>query len=321
MVRQVVSIACLAVFARWYLLRFTGVCWDPILPCRSNDSISIGDVVLITGSSSGVGKALAFEYARRGAKLVITARREPLLQDVAKTCRSLGAESVLVIPGDVRQIGAQLVAATKERFGKLDLLVLNHAWIEMRLFSEDDNEMSHAEAVMQTNYIASARLTKLAMPLLRTAGRRGRIAAVGTCGTFFFPAFYSAYTASKSAISSFLSTLRVELELSDDVRTPSITLLHLGEIATEHHLETTGVAKDDIVAISPASCATGIAVAVDRRLNEAYIPKFMWAASWLGSFAPLRSPFFRFGFLTARPALATRLRSGAGSADPYGNKA
>lgn len=60
-----------------------------------------GKTVIITGASSGIGEHLSFEYARRGANLVLTARRENLLQKNAETCRQLGSPDVLVVPADL----------------------------------------------------------------------------------------------------------------------------------------------------------------------------------------------------------------------------
>ena len=94
-------------------------------------------IVWITGASSGIGEALAYEYASKGANLVLSARRESELQRVAQVCESHGG-SVLVLPFDMVDLSthAQQVEAVIQAFGRIDVLVLN-AGVSQRSFVLD----------------------------------------------------------------------------------------------------------------------------------------------------------------------------------------
>ncbi len=83
-------------------------------------------VAIVTGASSGIGKATALALARAGAHVALAARREPLLQDVAREIVALGREA-LVVPTDVtdREQVDRLVRATLERWGRVDILIAN----------------------------------------------------------------------------------------------------------------------------------------------------------------------------------------------------
>ncbi|KAL6011652.1 hypothetical protein ACLOJK_002100 [Asimina triloba] len=91
-----------------------------------------GKVVLITGASSGIGEQLAYEYARRGASLVLAARREKALQEVAENSRRLGSPEVLVIPTDVSKAEAckRMVEETIAHFGQLNHLASKAALVK-----------------------------------------------------------------------------------------------------------------------------------------------------------------------------------------------
>ena len=87
-----------------------------------------GQVAIITGGGTGLGRAMALEFARLGAKLVLASRRPEHLEPTAAELRQKGAE-VLIVPTDVRDPAQvdRMVHETKERFGQMDILVNNAA--------------------------------------------------------------------------------------------------------------------------------------------------------------------------------------------------
>uniref|UniRef100_M8BXJ0 Hydroxysteroid 11-beta-dehydrogenase 1-like protein n=1 Tax=Aegilops tauschii TaxID=37682 RepID=M8BXJ0_AEGTA len=97
-----------------------------------------GKVVLITGASSGIGEQIAYQYAKKGARLALVARREGSLREVAAKATDLGSPDVLVVPGDVARPEdcKAFVQATVERFGRLDHLVNNAGLANVCWFEE-----------------------------------------------------------------------------------------------------------------------------------------------------------------------------------------
>jgi NADP-dependent 3-hydroxy acid dehydrogenase YdfG len=94
-------------------------------------------VVIVTGASAGIGKALALQLAAQGAKVVLAARRAERLQQLESQCRQLGADA-LAVPTDVRDESRckELVDKTITSFGKLDMLINNAGMAASALFDE-----------------------------------------------------------------------------------------------------------------------------------------------------------------------------------------
>ncbi|CAA7027755.1 unnamed protein product [Microthlaspi erraticum] len=108
-----------------------------------------GKVVLITGASSGIGEHIAYEYAKKGAHLVLVARRKDRLEVVAEQSRQLGSGDVIVIPGDVANVEdcKKFIDETIQHFGKLDHLV-NNAGITQTLLFENYTQIQEANPIM-----------------------------------------------------------------------------------------------------------------------------------------------------------------------------
>lgn len=111
-----------------------------------------GKVAIITGGNSGVGAATAELFAKEGAKVVITARRVPQLEEVAARIREAGGE-VLPIPCDVSKVEdvEAMVAKTVEAYGKVDILVNNAGVLEEGLKPIDVFEEEDLERVLAIN--------------------------------------------------------------------------------------------------------------------------------------------------------------------------
>ncbi|KAK8557529.1 hypothetical protein V6N13_013797 [Hibiscus sabdariffa] len=100
-----------------------------------------GKVILITGASSGIGEHVAYEYARRGARLALVARRERRLQQVGGICEMIGSPEAVFMVGDVANIEdcKRFVDATVSHFGQLDHLVTNAGVTPLCLFQDYDD--------------------------------------------------------------------------------------------------------------------------------------------------------------------------------------
>jgi short-subunit dehydrogenase len=161
-------------------------------------------VVIITGASSGIGKALAEKYAAEGWALVLGARREERLREL----QSAPDAGVLTVKTDVTLESdcEILIKKAIEKFGRIDALI-NNAGISMRaLFNYTDLEVLHR--VMNVNFWGTVYCTKYALPhLLKT---RGTVIGIISIGGYIGLPGRTGYSASKFAVRGFLEALRTE---------------------------------------------------------------------------------------------------------------
>ncbi len=164
-------------------------------------------IIVITGASSGIGKALAFEFGTKGAIVVLAARNLAKLQEIVSDLNKRGFQALAVqtdvtIESDCRE----LVEKTLEKYGRIDVLITN-AGISMRsLFI--DLQLDVMRRVMDTNYWGTVYCSKFAMPHLIASG--GSLVGVISIGGYIGMPGRSAYAASKFAVRGFLDTVRVE---------------------------------------------------------------------------------------------------------------
>jgi dehydrogenase/reductase SDR family member 7B len=164
-------------------------------------------IVWITGASSGIGEALAYQFANEGAKLIISARREEELQRVKQNISS----ECFVISIDITDnaLIANAVNTAIQYYGKIDILV-NNAGISQRALAIDTQEVVDRK-IMEVNYFGTINFTKQIIPHMIKAGG-GQIAVITSLvGKFGFP-LRSAYAASKHALHGFFETLQLELK-------------------------------------------------------------------------------------------------------------
>ncbi len=163
--------------------------------------------VIITGASSGIGRALALEMAARGAKLVLAARSQDKLTALARELESRQA-SVLTVAADVSKEGdcRKLIDTAVEKFGGIDVLV-NNAGISMRaLFETVDLQV--IRSLMDVNFWGTVYCTKFALPYLLRSN--GSVVGVSSIAGFKGLPGRTGYSASKFAMQGFLETLRIE---------------------------------------------------------------------------------------------------------------
>jgi short-subunit dehydrogenase len=165
--------------------------------------------VLITGASSGFGRALALEYASRGAHVALCARRADKLEAVATDVRSRGGEAV-AIPFDVTDMAAVsrgvLHAATM--LGGLDLVIANAGYGGM----QDSAYLTFDDVapVIDVNIRGAIATLISAIPIMRSRGRGQLVGVSSLAGARGMPDS-AAYCASKAALSTFLESIRIDL--------------------------------------------------------------------------------------------------------------
>lgn len=166
-------------------------------------------IVWITGASSGIGEALAYEFAHSGAKLILSSRRKDELYRVAKACQKIGAESHVFTLDLADQVQLESVAdEVLSKFGHIDVLVNNGGISQRSLVAETPIDIDRK--VMDIDFFSGVVLTKKVLPGM-LQNKSGHIIVISSItGVFGFP-YRSAYSAAKHAINGFYETLWAEL--------------------------------------------------------------------------------------------------------------
>ncbi|KAJ4974787.1 hypothetical protein NE237_007961 [Protea cynaroides] len=235
-------------------------------------------VVLITGASSGIGEQLAYEYAKKGAYLVLVARREETLKEVAEKATHLGSPDVLVIPADVSRVDQckSFIDEAVNHFGRLDHLVCN-AGIACHCAFEDVTDVSKFTPVMDVNFWGSIYPTYFAIPHLKKS--KGKILVNASIAGWTVAPKGSIYGASKAALIHFYDNLRIELapEISIVVLSPGFVESEItqGKLVTKRgEVELNHVIRDILQRMpmeSARECAKATVKAAcqgDRHITE-----------------------------------------------------
>lgn len=167
-----------------------------------------GQVIIVTGASSGIGLACAKDFASKGAKVVLSARRLDLLEKVKTEFFDQKNYDCLLVKTDVSNENdcKMLIDKTIDKFGKIDVLV-NNAGISMRaLFNE--LHLDVIRRLMDVNFWGTVYCTKYALPWLLKSN--GSVVAVSSIAGFSGLPGRTGYSASKFAIHGFLEALRIE---------------------------------------------------------------------------------------------------------------
>ncbi len=163
---------------------------------------------IVTGASSGIGRQIALELAREGARLVITARRADRLVALAEEIKA-GGGRVETVAGDVSDpaVRQKTIDAARSVYGGLDVLVNNAGIGAMGLF--EDGQPETVRRVMEVNFFALIEMTRLALPLLKE-GRKPIVVNVGSILGHRGVPHNSEYAASKFAVQGFSQSIRAE---------------------------------------------------------------------------------------------------------------
>jgi short-subunit dehydrogenase len=228
-----------------------------------------GRRILITGASSGIGKCLAEQAARAGARVALAARSTERLDEIAGRLTAQGAD-VFAAPADVTSEPERrrLLETVVERFDGLDVL-MNNAGVGSWGHFADSSE-AILRQVMEVNFFAPAELIRLAVPVLQRGRQPAVVNVASMCGRRGLPA-WPEYSASKFALVGLTEALRAELARFDvDVLLvlPGLTRSEL----PQHLLRSAGRANIDFASgMPPEQVAMSILNALRRNRTETVI--------------------------------------------------
>lgn len=231
-------------------------------------------VVWITGASSGIGKATAYRFAEEGARLVLTALEDNLLQQVVRHCISLGSPEAKAIPFDLSDTTNLNTLANKawDAFGHIDIFYSN-AGISQR-GTTLETEMHVFHKVMDIDFYAPVILTRAILPHMIERGCGQLAVTTSIAGRFGFP-MRCAYSSAKHALYGFFETVRAEY-YKDGIR---VTIVCPGRVRTNisvHALEADGRQHGQMDAgqasgITPEKAAKRIVTAIYHKRKEVLV--------------------------------------------------
>lgn len=228
-------------------------------------------VVWLTGASSGIGEQMAYVLAKKGAKLIISARRKEQLEKVKANCQS---DNVAILPLDLEdQFSLPNKAKEAEtHFGAVDILINNGGISQRDTIINTDLEVYRR--LMEINYFGTIALSKSLLPGMISRRSGHHVVITSATGIINTP-FRSGYGASKHALHGFYDVLRAEHH-DDGIK---VTMILPGFIKTDISLnalvgdgskqEKMDNAQDK--GMSPEKCARLIVKAIETNKNEAYI--------------------------------------------------
>ena len=249
-------------------------------------------VTWITGASSGIGEALAIACARRGHRVVLSARRKEALDAVKDRCVAEGAgpERIRVLPLDITDEASmpQAVDGVVSTFGRIDLLI-NNAGISQRSLCVD-TELSVYRRIFDVDVIGQIAMTKAVLPTMLKQGS-GHVAVTSSIAGKVGVPYRTGYCAAKHAVMGFYDSLRAELAYSGIKVTtilPGFVRTNISEAAVTGDGSQFGRTDHNIAnGMDPDECAEII-----LRKLERGVPEFVVATGkekhsvWLNRFFP-----------------------------------
>jgi dehydrogenase/reductase SDR family member 7 len=249
--------------------------------------------VWITGASSGIGEALALQFAKNGDRLVLSARREDELERVAERCRpaaGTGTGQVLVLPLDVTDWDSLLgkVEAVLAQFGTIDLLV-NNAGVSQRSLCKD-TDMSVYQKLMDVDVMGQIALTKAVLPHMLERGS-GHLAVTSSVAGKVGAPMRTGYCAAKHAVMGFFDALRAEVEgqgVSVSTITPGFIRTDISRNALAGDGSAYGKEDEDIAAgMDVTECAEVVFKGLEAKKREIPVGKGKeMAALWIKRISP-----------------------------------
>lgn len=257
-------------------------------------------VIIVTGASSGIGRALALEGLHRGALVVLAARDVHAMQEAVKEAHP---DSYHIVRTDVSKESdcRQLIDQAMARFGRIDML-MNNAGISMRaLFCETD--LAVIERLMQVNFWGTVYCTKYALPYLLSSN--GSLVGISSIAGYKGLPARSGYSASKFALQGFLECLRIE-HLNNGLHVlivcPGFTASNIRKTALAKDGSMQGESPRAEDKMMPAEIvAKGVYRAVKKRKRTLILTTQGKLTVWLNKFFPVMTDKLVYKHMAREP--------------------
>ncbi len=246
-------------------------------------------VVWITGASSGIGEATAYRFAQEGARIIVTALEDDLLEGVVSRCKKFGAPDAAALPFDLSDSDGLDALAEKawNQFGGIDILY-NNAGISQR-GTTVETEMRVIRKVMDIDYYAPVILTKNILPRMIERGGGQLVVTTSIAGRFGFP-LRCAYSSAKHALYGFFETVQAET-YDQNIR---VTIVCPGRVQTnisKYALEKDGRQHGKMDAgqaggVTPQQAADKIVKAVYKKKREVLVGRYELLMAYIKQFCP-----------------------------------
>lgn len=247
-----------------------------------------GKTVVITGASSGIGKALAYRFAEEGSNLILAARNYPLMCEISQDIENVYEVKAIAVATDVssEQHCKHLISESLRLFDGIDVLV-NNAGISMRALFEDV-DLTVLKEVMDVNFWGSVYCTKYALPALLKS--KGSIIGISSIAGYKGLPGRTGYSASKFALQGFLESVRVE-NLKNDLHVmiacPGFTSSNIRNVARSKDGSAQGESPlDESKIMSAEEVAIEIVSALKQRKNSLVLTRQGKLTVFLSKFFP-----------------------------------
>jgi NAD(P)-dependent dehydrogenase (short-subunit alcohol dehydrogenase family) len=228
--------------------------------------------IVVTGASSGLGRAISVELARRGARVVLAARRVDALEETARLCRDAGAEAIIVETDVTAEAAVQALAdRCIEAFGRLDIWINNAG---VTLFSPlEEAPFEEHRRVIETNLFGAMHGARAAIPIFRRQ-HAGILINIGSVLSFVGHAFVPSYVISKFGMTGLTETLRVELADEPDIHVCTVSPFSIDTPHFESAANRMGRAPRALPPMqSPEHVARVVADVCERPRRIRYVPR------------------------------------------------
>ena len=224
--------------------------------------------VFITGASSGIGEALAREYAHRGCRIAVAARREDLLHTLAAELREAGAPQVLALTLDVLEPSsiAPCMERAERELGGLDLVIANAGVAES--FRAGEADIDAMKRMIGVNLTGACATIDAAVALFRRRGTPGQVVGITSMARYRGLPRLGVYSATKAGLHRYLQATRLE-HAGSGLR---VTELAPGYIDTPMNRDM----PSRPFVIDAGRAARQMATLIDRGVEEAAVPRWPW---------------------------------------------